>query len=128
MKKTAVITGAGGVLCSCFAKELAGDGFKVALLDINYDAAKAVADGISAEGGTAKAYKANVLEREMLEEVRKEILSDISEGNCDAVFGTQALISKAVNYRKLGLVITDEQHRFGVNRRTALESKGKDGR
>ena len=61
------------------------------------------------------------------EKNRKEILSDISEGNCDAVFGTQALISKAVNYRKLGLVITDEQHRFGVNQRTALESKGKDG-
>ncbi|MBP5312919.1 MAG: SDR family oxidoreductase [Clostridia bacterium] len=83
MKKTAVITGAGGVLCSCFAKELAGDGFKVALLDINYDAAKAVADGISAEGGTAKAYKANVLEREMLEEVRKEILSDL--GPCSVL-------------------------------------------
>ena len=83
MKKTAGITGAGGVLCSCFAKELAGDGFKVALLDINYDAAKAVADGISAEGGTAKAYKANVLEREMLEEVRKEILSDL--GPCSVL-------------------------------------------
>ena len=55
---------------------------------------------------------------------RREILRELSEGSCDAVFGTHALISKDVAYGNLGLVITDEQHRFGVNQRTALQDKG----
>ena len=55
---------------------------------------------------------------------RKQILSELSDGSCHAVFGTHALISRDVNYNNLGLVITDEQHRFGVNQRTALEQKG----
>lgn len=83
MGKIAVITGAGGVLCSCFAKELAKDGFEVALLDLNYDAAQKVADEICANGGKAKAYKANVLDRDMLEAVREEILKDL--GPCDVL-------------------------------------------
>ncbi len=58
---------------------------------------------------------------------RKQILSELSDGSCHAVFGTHALISRDVNYNKLGLVITDEQHRFGVNQRTALEQKGMTG-
>ena len=55
---------------------------------------------------------------------RREILEELSGENCDAVFGTHALISKDVKYYKLGLVITDEQHRFGVKQRTALQDKG----
>ena len=55
---------------------------------------------------------------------RKKILKEIAAGQCDAVFGTHALISKDVIYANLGLVITDEQHRFGVNQRTALQEKG----
>ena len=56
---------------------------------------------------------------------RKTILKELQEGQCDAVFGTHALISKDVQYGKLGLVITDEQHRFGVNQRSNLQNKGK---
>lgn len=56
---------------------------------------------------------------------RKIILQELKEQQCDAVFGTHALISKDVEYGKLGLVITDEQHRFGVNQRTTLQIKGK---
>ena len=48
--KTVVVTGAGGVLCSYFAKVLARAGAKVALLDLNEEAAKAFADEIVAEG------------------------------------------------------------------------------
>jgi len=55
---------------------------------------------------------------------RKTILKALAEGKCHAVFGTHALFSKDVQYAKLGLVITDEQHRFGVNQRTALQEKG----
>ena len=58
---------------------------------------------------------------------RKEILEELASGSCDAVFGTHALISRDVLYHKLGLVITDEQHRFGVNQRTALQEKGDTG-
>ncbi len=56
---------------------------------------------------------------------RKMILRELKEGSCDAVFGTHALISKDVDYARLGLVITDEQHRFGVNQRSSLQMKGK---
>lgn len=55
---------------------------------------------------------------------RREILKELADGSCDAVFGTHALISRDVVYGKLGLVITDEQHRFGVKQRTALQDKG----
>ena len=53
--KVAAVTGAGGVLCSIFAKVLARAGAKVALLDLNQEAAQKFADEIVAEGGVAKA-------------------------------------------------------------------------
>ena len=56
---------------------------------------------------------------------RRTILQELKECKCEALFGTHALISKDVEYGKLGLVITDEQHRFGVNQRTSLQMKGK---
>ena len=79
--KTAVITGAGGVLCSMFAKVLAQCGAKTAILDLNLEAAQAVADEIAAQGYTAKAYKANVLDKAVMEEVHKAVLADF--GPCD---------------------------------------------
>ena len=80
MKQTVVITGAGGVLCSAFAKAMAKAGYAVALLDINESAAQATADEIIREGGAAKAYRANVLEKESLEQVHKQVLADF--GKC----------------------------------------------
>ena len=79
--KVAVVTGAGGVLCSYFAKVLARAGAKVALLDLNYDAAKGFADEINAEGGVAKAYSCNVLNKEICLDVAKNVLADL--GPCD---------------------------------------------
>ena len=66
LNKTVVITGAGGVLCGCFAKRLAKEGYRVALLDIQLDAAEAVAAEIRAEGGDARAFRADVLDKESL--------------------------------------------------------------
>lgn len=79
--KTAVVTGAGGVLCSMFAKMLAQCGAKTAVLDLNLEAAQAVAGEIAAEGYTAKAYKADVLNKEVMETVHQEVLRDF--GPCD---------------------------------------------
>lgn len=79
--KVAVVTGAGGVLCGMFAKTLAEAGAKVAVLDLNPEAAAAVAEEITANGSIAKAYKANVLERTSLEEVHAKVLVDL--GPCD---------------------------------------------
>ncbi len=55
---------------------------------------------------------------------RREILEQLQTHTCDAVFGTQALFSRDVVYDRLGLVITDEQHRFGVRQRSSLQRKG----
>lgn len=77
MGRTVVITGAGGVLCSAFAKEMAKTGAPVALLDLNVEAASKVAEEIVAAGGQAKAYKANVLDKACLEAIHKEILQDL---------------------------------------------------
>lgn len=79
--KTAVVTGAGGVLCSLMAHALAVAGAKVALLDLNEEAAKKNAEEISAEGYTAKGYQANVLEKDSLKAAHEKILADF--GPCD---------------------------------------------
>ena len=55
---------------------------------------------------------------------RKDILSRLENGEIDVLIGTHALFSKDVIYKNLGLVITDEQHRFGVNQRSSLNNKG----
>lgn len=73
--KVIVITGAGGILCGNFAVELAKDGHKVALLDINIDAAEKLASEIRANGGEAIAIKTNVLDKESLENAHTEILN-----------------------------------------------------
>ncbi len=68
--KVAVVTGGGGILCASFAKAIAQCGAKVAVLDLNEDAAKAVADEIVKDGGTAIGVKANVLQKESLNEAK----------------------------------------------------------
>ncbi len=55
---------------------------------------------------------------------KKKIRSLIADGTADVVVGTQALIQKNTEFANLGLVITDEQHRFGVEQRAALNNKG----
>ena len=80
--KVVVVTGAGGILCSMMAKEYARLGAKVAVLDLNKDAAQKVADEIVADGGVAKAYAVNCLEKDSMaaakELINKELgLTDI---------------------------------------------------
>ena len=79
--KVVVITGAGGVLCSVIAKAYAKEGAKVALLDLNLEAAEAKAKEITDLGYIAKGYKCNVLVKESIEEAHQQILADL--GTCD---------------------------------------------
>ena len=79
--KVAVVTGAGGVLCSGFAKVLARAGAKVALLNRTESKAQKFADEINAEGGIAKAYGCDVLNKVQVEDVAERVLADF--GPCD---------------------------------------------
>jgi NAD(P)-dependent dehydrogenase (short-subunit alcohol dehydrogenase family) len=90
--KTAVITGAGGILCGTMAKALAKAGARVAVLDLVKEAAAKVADAIKADGGEAIAVKCNVLEKGSLEAAKKEV---------NAAFGkTDILINGAGGNKK----------------------------
>ena len=55
---------------------------------------------------------------------KEKILTDLAEGKIDLIIGTQSLIGEKIAFKNLGLVITDEQHRFGVNQRTEFKNKG----
>ena len=57
---------------------------------------------------------------------RKEILNKLNSGKIDFLVGTHALFQKKINFKKLGLVIIDEQHKFGVKQRSDLAKKGGD--
>jgi NAD(P)-dependent dehydrogenase (short-subunit alcohol dehydrogenase family) len=79
--KVVVITGAGGLICSAMARAFAQSGAKVAALDLNEEAVKALADELCAEGFICKGYKANVLDGELLEAVHQAVMADL--GPCD---------------------------------------------
>jgi NAD(P)-dependent dehydrogenase (short-subunit alcohol dehydrogenase family) len=77
--KVAVVTGAGGVLCSEMAKALSKAGAKVAVLDLMEDSAKKVADEIIKTGGKALAVKCSVLDKKQLEEARETIIAKLGK-------------------------------------------------
>jgi NAD(P)-dependent dehydrogenase (short-subunit alcohol dehydrogenase family) len=79
--RVAVVTGGGGVLCGDFAKALARQGVKVAILDLNEQAARKVADEINADGGTAIAVGCNVLDTDSMKQAREIVNSRL--GTCD---------------------------------------------
>lgn len=79
------------------------EGFKRAGLDINVE----------------------LLVGSMTQKQKKEAYQRISDGTAGIIVGTHALIQEKVEYRELALVITDEQHRFGVNQRRNLSEKGR---
>lgn len=79
--KVAVVTGGGGVLCASFAKTLAEQGCKVAVLDLNKEAAQQCADEINNNGGQAIAVGCNVLEIDSMEQARAEVNEKL--GTCD---------------------------------------------
>lgn len=68
--------------------------------------------------------KVGLLVGSLTQKQKEQLLDDIKEGRVDIVIGTHALIEDKVQFDKLGMVITDEQHRFGVRQRSTLSSKG----
>ena len=68
--------------------------------------------------------KVGLLTGKLKAKEKKEIYTGLENGSIDIVIGTHALISEGVKYKNLGVVITDEQHRFGVNQRSNLKNKG----
>jgi ATP-dependent DNA helicase RecG len=58
---------------------------------------------------------------------RREVLAGLADGTVDLVIGTHALIQEGVRFASLGVVVIDEQHRFGVEQRAALRAKGEEG-
>ncbi|MDO5349657.1 MAG: SDR family oxidoreductase [Lachnospiraceae bacterium] len=117
--KVAVVTGAGGVLCGMFAKTLAEAGAKVAVLDLNEEAAQAVADEITEAGGTAKAYKANVLEKDSLEATHAKVLSEL--GPCDILIngagGNNPRATTTKEYFELGDIESDTISFFDLDQK-----------
>ncbi len=115
--KVAVVTGAGGVLCSAFAKTLARAGAKVALLDLNFDAANEYAKEIEAEGGIAKAYSCNVLDKDICENVANEIEKDL--GKCDILVngagGNNPKATTDKEYFEIGDIDADTKSFFDLD-------------
>ena len=85
----------------------------------HYESAKAMLEPLGIHCG--------LLIGSMRPKAKREAQEACANGEYQAVFGTHALISEKVAYQKLGLVVTDEQHRFGVMQRSTLQQKGADG-
>ncbi|MBQ2135652.1 MAG: SDR family oxidoreductase [Clostridia bacterium] len=115
--KVAVVTGAGGVLCSAFAKTLARAGAKVALLDLNFEAAEGFAKEIIEEGGIAKAYKCNVLDKEICYAVADEVEKDL--GKCDILIngagGNNPRATTDKEYFEIGDIDADTKSFFDLD-------------
>ncbi|MFC9508612.1 helicase-related protein [Streptomyces sp. NPDC057002] len=76
-------------------------------------------------GGAEQATKVVLLTGSMGAAARRHALLDLTTGEAGVVIGTHALIEDKVRFHDLGLVVVDEQHRFGVEQRDALRGKGK---
>ncbi|SFN90390.1 SDR family oxidoreductase [Salegentibacter flavus] len=79
--KVVVVTGGGGVLCSTLAEALARQGAKLAIVDLNLDAAETVVSNIKEKGGNAIAFSANVLKKDSLQQAHRDINEHL--GPCD---------------------------------------------
>lgn len=115
--RVAVVTGAGGVLCSVFSSALAKCGAKVALLDLNGAAAEKVAEQIRAEGGTAIAVAANCLDRRSLEEAKAVVTEKL--GSCDILIngagGNNPRATTADEYFDPTSLTSDKQNFFNLD-------------
>ncbi|MFP4020153.1 MAG: ATP-dependent DNA helicase RecG [Halanaerobium sp.] len=69
-------------------------------------------------------FEVKILTGSIKNSERKEIEKEIENGKCDLIIGTHALFQESINYNNPGLIVIDEQHRFGVEQRHSLKEKG----
>ncbi|MFM8381651.1 MAG: ATP-dependent DNA helicase RecG, partial [Actinomycetota bacterium] len=81
-----------------------------------------VADGSTLHG--ERPLRVELLTGSVTGERRRDVLAATADGRVDMVVGTHALIQESVDFHSLGVVVVDEQHRFGVEQRAALRAKG----
>ena len=82
----------------------------------HYESIKNILSGIN--------IRVDILSGSMKKKEKDEVVEKLKDGKIDFIIGTHALLSDNVVFKNLGLVITDEQHRFGVNQRASLKNKG----
>ncbi|MDQ5932156.1 MAG: ATP-dependent helicase RecG [Patescibacteria group bacterium] len=110
------------VVAAAAARQVVAAGFQVAVLApteiLASQHAKTIANLLEPYGITVALLSGSVTSKQ-----RKPLLSELKEGGVHIIIGTHALLEPAVQFRNLGLVIIDEQHRFGVGQRQKLLSK-----
>jgi len=105
-------------------------GFQVALMApteiLSQQHAANIAKYLGAlEKATGNTFNVELLSGQLKGAEKKEVLARLKSGECNIVVGTHALIQEGVDFKDLGLVIVDEQHRFGVEQRSVLRRKGR---
>ena len=80
-------------------------------------------EGLFTPSWLDRSVKVSLLTGSLTEARKAQVRNDASHGGADIIIGTHALIEQGVEFPRLGLVVIDEQHRFGVNQRTALRKK-----
>ena len=115
--------GTGKTICAVMAMYIAvQSGYQAALMVPTEILARQHYSDIKELLGTL-GIKTELLLGSTAKKEKTRIYSSLKSGECDIVIGTHALISDNVDFSRLGLVVTDEQHRFGVNQRSLLKSK-----
>ncbi|NJK79290.1 MAG: ATP-dependent DNA helicase RecG [Chloroflexaceae bacterium] len=105
----------------------AGGGWKDALPDderARLEEIKRILGMSAEEDMSGDGVRVAVLTGSLSQKERRQVLESISKGEVDIIIGTHALITEGVQYDSLGLVVIDEQHRFGVEQRERLKQKG----
>ena len=112
------------VVAMCTAYKAVKTGYQVAIMAPTAILAKQHLENFNNILGKF-GIKCELLVSGITKKKKEDILKRLAEGKIDIIIGTHALIEENVKFKKLGLVVTDEQHRFGVKQRTRIAEKGK---
>ena len=97
------------------------------LAEQHYASVRALVDGLMVPQADnlfgERQLRVELLTNRVAGTARRELLADLAAGRVDIAIGTHALIQEAVDFHRLGVVVVDEQHRFGVEQRAALRDK-----